>query len=195
MDQTRFDELARGLASGATRRRLVQGAAVALAGGIGLTAAGGVFARKGKQGLRAQSTGKGKGKGQEKVELCHKPGTADQEEIVVAQPAVQAHLKHGDSEGVCPCSRPSPGISTCCNGADACGATHGRECGTDASGTLCFCGSTLAGRGGCFLGDLNNCQRAKCTDDRDCDTDEACVAAPCCGAEGVCIPFCVAATA
>ena len=35
--------------------------------------------------------------GEEKVTICHKGQT-----ITVAEPAVQAHLKHGDTPGPCP---------------------------------------------------------------------------------------------
>ena len=39
--------------------------------------------------------------GQEKVTLCHKPGTPAEGTLEVAQAAVQAHLDHGDVLGVC----------------------------------------------------------------------------------------------
>lgn len=39
----------------------------------------------------------GKGRGQEKVTLCHKGKTT----IIVAKPAEAAHLKHGDILGAC----------------------------------------------------------------------------------------------
>lgn len=37
----------------------------------------------------------------EKVEICHKPGTADQKVLWVPAPAVEAHLAHGDQLGSC----------------------------------------------------------------------------------------------
>jgi hypothetical protein len=40
--------------------------------------------------------------GQEKVTLCHKPGTPAEHTLVVAAPAVDAHLAHGDTLGPCP---------------------------------------------------------------------------------------------
>ena len=190
MDQTRFDELARGLATGATRRRVFQGVAAAVVGGVGLTAAGSALARKGKKGVRAQGKGNGKGRGQEKVEVCHKPGTPAEQTLVVAAPALKAHLAHGDTEGPC-CTGP------CCDGGDACGTTEGRECGTDASETPCYCASTVEGGGNCFLGDPDNCARNECTtsdadDDTGCAAGEACVpTAGCCGDKAaICIPFC-----
>ncbi len=39
---------------------------------------------------------KGKGKGQEKVAVCHKGKT-----LYLPKPAVQAHMKHGDKSGAC----------------------------------------------------------------------------------------------
>jgi len=38
---------------------------------------------------------------QEKVTICHKPGTPDQATLQVAAPALNAHLGHGDYEGEC----------------------------------------------------------------------------------------------
>jgi hypothetical protein len=39
--------------------------------------------------------------GQEKVTICHKPGTPDEATLRVGAPAVPAHLAHGDSLGPC----------------------------------------------------------------------------------------------
>lgn len=39
--------------------------------------------------------------GQDKVTICHKPGTPDQATLQVAAPAKDAHLAHGDYEGEC----------------------------------------------------------------------------------------------
>jgi hypothetical protein len=38
---------------------------------------------------------------QDKVTICHKPGTAAEETLSVAAPALKAHLGHGDTEGAC----------------------------------------------------------------------------------------------
>jgi hypothetical protein len=57
--------------------------------------------RKGK-GRKGKGKGKGKAERQPKVTLCHKPGTPDEATISVAQPAVDAHLGHGDTRGPCP---------------------------------------------------------------------------------------------
>ena len=53
----------------------------------------------------------GKGKGRAKVTLCHKGKVT----ITVAEPAVKAHLKHGDKLGRCPAGAapapPAPGTA------------------------------------------------------------------------------------
>jgi hypothetical protein len=49
----------------------------------------------------------GKGKGREKVTLCHKGKV----KIRVAKPALKAHLRHGDTLGPCP-TRPAPAPTT-----------------------------------------------------------------------------------
>src|SRR5215207_587304 len=84
MDDQRFDQLARALGRGASRR-----AALKLFGAGALA---------GVAGLRASASAAPKGK----VTLCHKPGTPDQAEITVSENAVPAHLAHGDTEGTCP---------------------------------------------------------------------------------------------
>jgi len=38
---------------------------------------------------------------QDKVVICHKPGTPAEHTLTVAQPAVAAHLAHGDTVGPC----------------------------------------------------------------------------------------------
>jgi hypothetical protein len=44
---------------------------------------------------------KNKNKDKEKVTICHKPGTAAQKTMQVAQSALDGHLAHGDYEGEC----------------------------------------------------------------------------------------------
>lgn len=39
--------------------------------------------------------------GQEKVTVCHKPGTPAEATLEIAAPALNAHLGHGDHEGEC----------------------------------------------------------------------------------------------
>jgi hypothetical protein len=38
---------------------------------------------------------------QQKVTICHKPGTPDEQTIEVSQSAVNSHLRHGDQLGQC----------------------------------------------------------------------------------------------
>lgn len=53
---------------------------------------------KGKAGAAQQAYGPaGKAYGKTKVTICHKGKT-----IKVAQPAVKAHMRHGDTLGPCP---------------------------------------------------------------------------------------------
>jgi hypothetical protein len=65
---------------------------VAVAGLAGLA----IAALTGAAVAQANSPGTGKGKGREKVTLCHKGHT-----IRVGRPAVKAHLRHGDTLGAC----------------------------------------------------------------------------------------------
>jgi hypothetical protein len=37
-----------------------------------------------------------------RVTVCHKPGTPAQKTMTLPQPAVEAHLRHGDTLGSCP---------------------------------------------------------------------------------------------
>jgi hypothetical protein len=127
MDDSRFDQIARRLAAGATRRRLLFGTS-AIAGAALLGLVGGESeARKGnkrgkRRGKKAKANGRrggnanvngngngnggngngnGDGNGQEQVTICHKPGTPAEHTIVVARPALDAHLGHGDILGAC----------------------------------------------------------------------------------------------
>ena len=86
MDGTGFDRITRGLASGASRRKVFGG----LLGGAAalVTGAAALEAKKG-------GNGKGKAKGKTKVTFCHKGKL-----ITVGAPASKAHLKHGDTQCV-----------------------------------------------------------------------------------------------
>jgi hypothetical protein len=100
MDGERFDTIAKGLATGSSRRRLIGGliggAAAALAGTTTLAAK----RKKGKgrkAKVRAQSGGEGKG--QEKVTLCHwDEDTQRYERITVGAPGADAHLRQHTDE-------------------------------------------------------------------------------------------------
>ena len=101
MDETRFEGLLRVQATGASRRRLLAGLIGTAAGVLGGT--GLVAAVKGGNGKSNKGgNGKGQKKGKTKVTLCHKPGTPEQQTIVVGEPASRAHLTHGDLPGACP---------------------------------------------------------------------------------------------
>lgn len=75
--------------------RLVAAALVALTTAVVFAALGGVgFAKSAISAAQYQY-------GKNKVTLCHKPGTPAEHTITVAQPAVPAHMAHGDRPGTC----------------------------------------------------------------------------------------------
>ena len=110
MDSKQFDELLARLASAATRRSAVKGVVGGALASVGVTSV--ATAKKGGGGKgKAKGKGKGKGKakgkgngngkgnkhGQSKVVICHK----GRQTMEVPEPAVQAHLNHGDTLGPC----------------------------------------------------------------------------------------------
>jgi hypothetical protein len=121
--ENRFDAVTKTLMSDASRRQVLSG----LLGGVTALLLGSraLEAKKGGKG-KEKRRGKSKqakqnptndrnpqGRGQEKVLICHKG-----HEIEVAAPAVDAHLRHGDTIGACP---PEP--VTCTPPETACGDT------------------------------------------------------------------------
>ena len=108
MDSKRFDELVARLASAATRRNALRGVVGGALTSVGVTSVASAENKgkskgkgkgkggKGKGGKGKGGNGNGNGNGQEKVTICHKGKT-----ITVAEPALQAHLDHGDTEGPC----------------------------------------------------------------------------------------------
>jgi hypothetical protein len=189
MEPNQFDQLIRGLSSGASRRRLLGGLAATLVGGTALATGGDA-----KKRVKAQKANK--------TTLCHKPATADQSQITVANSAVDAHLAHGDTVGTCQFKLCAAGESACATTAEDLAR---RQCGTDTtSGVTCYCATTAENTGGCFVGYQDNCTRSEggpCVTSDDCDQNEQCVIAPCCFPEtatdsllvkpvGVCIPYC-----
>ena len=103
MDSKQFDELVARLASAATRRTALRGVVGGALTSVGVTSVasskkkGKGKGNKGKGGKGKGGNGNGNGKGQEKVTICHKGKT-----ITVAEPALPAHLNHGDTVGPCP---------------------------------------------------------------------------------------------
>jgi hypothetical protein len=108
MDSKQFDELVARLASAATRRNAVKGVVGGALASVGVASVAAEKGGKGKSKGKAKAKGKGKakskgkgdggdsGQGQAKVTICHKGKT-----ISVAEPAVPAHMKHGDIAGPC----------------------------------------------------------------------------------------------
>jgi hypothetical protein len=135
MDQHRFDQVTRRMASGTSRRRVLGGLAGALVGGVALTTGG--DARKSS-----------KAKNKEKVLICHKPGTPAQKEKRVPQSAVKGHKRHGDTEGPCPnspCGKCGKG-ETCIGGGTIGGTTFpvtccpaGKTCGGPTADVMICC--------------------------------------------------------
>jgi hypothetical protein len=82
MDGRRFDALTRAISSPQSRRGMLQG-----------TLGASLAVLFGRDAVAAKPA---------KVTLCHKPGAEDQATIEVPEPAVRAHLAHGDSLGACP---------------------------------------------------------------------------------------------
>jgi CXCXC repeat len=76
-----------------------------------------------------------------KVTICHKPGTPDQETIKVSQSAVNTHLRHGDQLGTC-----CPDGSTLCGGNCVTNCT-GRGQGLDPDTCRCTCTAKTTGCG------------------------------------------------
>jgi len=132
MKANRFDTITQGLTAGASRRQLVGG----LLGGVValLTGASVLEAKKGGNG-KGRGKGKGKnkgnnGKGQPKVQFCHRTGTEGEYNLIsVGAPASKAHIGHGDTlcqPGVC-----QTGLATGCAVDGSCTyalATEGTVC-------------------------------------------------------------------
>jgi len=135
-----FDELARALAEGSISRR----------GALKLFAGSAIAALIPSRALAQQ----------QKVTICHKPGTPDEETIVVSQSAVAIHLRHGDQLGACVVCLPNGGTcmanDDCCSGRCA-DSTCAEPCSSDrvllSNGTCviefppdaCFCNQLNCG--------------------------------------------------
>jgi hypothetical protein len=162
MDSKQFDELSRAISTGATRRGLV--GLLAGVAGVGLAE----VVAKDKHRGQARGQGNGKGGGQTKVTLCHKPGTPAEKTLTVPQPAVDAHLGHGDTLGPC-----GGGVGGCRRLDEVCGILAGRCC-----------------QGECVNPPISTCQ-VFCDSDQQCQQafptlDIVCGNSPKCGGRRCC---------
>jgi hypothetical protein len=119
MDGQRFDQMARMLAGGLSRRAVLRGAAAGLAGAVGL--------RAGRVGAQ-----------QAKKPLCHATGDPANPWVVisVAEPAWQTHYDHGDHDYI-----------NCCADADC--TTEGHTCGGGGVEGQCGAAVECLGPGDC----------------------------------------------
>lgn len=201
MDGERFDTIAKGLATGSSRRRLIGGliggAAAALAGTTTLAAK----RKKGKgrkAKVRAQSGGEGKG--QDKRSVCHWDEDAQAYTLVtVGSPGADAHIHQHDED-----FEFFPGESECCNASDCeprecndvvCGtegdnagkcvytlADWGESCAADGVADTGVCVRNEDGTGECIRSSDGS---PACNSANACGEDEAPFYVPC-GSEGNC---------
>jgi hypothetical protein len=141
-----FDDLARALAEGSISRR----------GALKLFAGSAIAALIPSRALAQQ----------QKVTICHKPGTPDEQTKEVPKSAVNGHLGHGDQLG--PCCQP-----------------NGGSCST--SGECCSGRCLMTGGGFCVPPEGSNLLECDCLDDSFLNL---CSAA--CGSDAhpVCVAFC-----
>lgn len=99
MDSKQFDDLVARLARGSSRRDALKGVAAGALGSVAGVATVASAKKTGKKDKKPKKDKKQKckGKGKDKVLICHKGKT-----ISVSRCAVKGHLKHGDTEGACP---------------------------------------------------------------------------------------------
>jgi hypothetical protein len=163
MDGERFDTIAKGLATGSSRRRVIGGV---LGSAVALLAGGTTLAAKGKKGKKAKSRkakvraqSENQGKGQVKVTLCHWDEDANVfEKITVGGPADDGDHGHDGHEADKP-------FGNCCNDFGS---------GGDAA-----CGENLP-----FCNAQGNC--VECLGDGDCTDTVACNSVGACNAVGKC---------
>jgi hypothetical protein len=215
MDQERFDQLARGLASGTTRRGMVRQFTGAALGGI-LVAVG-----ISEAGAKKQKHGHGKGKassaGKDKVAVCHYDADAQTYVLInVSQSGWDnGHSKHkkdfqqADKNGCCldsdcakltdECSKGTCVVNEQRVGACKAAPTPGAVCGTS---NLCVSRRTCQADGTCGGGVVKPCANRECntvqcnpnTGDCDytptpgaaCRSDDLCLRHATCQADGTC---------
>lgn len=185
MDQERFDQMTRALASGQSRRGVLKG----LVGSV----LGGALAGMGLASGAAKPA---------KVGICHwDKDNGSYTYIEVSERAVRAHAAHGDMTHIDPetdesncgaCGKTcNPGEScvggTCkCGTNDACNPNETCEVGTGSSAGfhICRCGEDDGDFFGC--GRRGSCVAGICTcgGEEACDSGEVCSPFGGCGAEG-----------
>jgi hypothetical protein len=213
MDAARFDSLTKRLSDPQSRRRLLGGALYGIVAGAAAAVSGERLGRSETEAKKQAKAARKKGgnttrQGQPKVRLCHKGKT-----LTVAEPAVPAHLRHGDTIGPCEATPPPecttaatcpvpPQLceqATCVDG--KCGS------GPKAAGTVC-----RAAAGECDVAEVCNgtaldcpanqvkpnqtpcsggsCQNGRCTacatEGGFCASDEACCGELVCSDTGQC---------
>src|SRR4051812_8139958 len=104
MDANQFDTITKELTTAPSRRQVVG----ALFGGMA-AALGGAHALEAKKGGNGKAKHKGHGKKKPKAPICPQGQT-----ITVGQPAVSAHLPHGDPVGACVSPPPPPPPAPTC---------------------------------------------------------------------------------
>ena len=161
MDGQRFDQLAKALAGGTSRRGALRGAAGGLAAALGL----------GARGARAR---------QAKQRLCHATGDPANPYVVinVAKPAWETHVAHGDTPHVdCCVDADCPGGGTCRDGVCSPAAVYvpvpdcgsGCECVyTEAKDFQCVSTTFLGSQAPCSASDTLLCRRSEICVDGEC---------------------------
>jgi hypothetical protein len=155
MEGRGFDDFVRRLAEGQSRRSVLRGL---VGGGAALVAA-----RAGSS-LAAPK---------DKVTICHRPGTVDEETLSVANSAVQAHLGHGDSLGACSTCDCAEDLICLDNGTCARPCTDSAECEeTCGVGAACFEESLSSPHGiYCYSGTTT----LRCDNDTWCPEGQICL--------------------
>jgi hypothetical protein len=170
-----FDDLARALAEGSISRRR----ALKLFAGTAIAAL-----------IPSRALAQ-----QQKVTICHKPGTPDEETKEVSQSAVASHMRHGDTLG--PCVACPSGTTLC---GDSC-CTADENCWSDGDiGLFAICCSkdpfcagvrTVAGQDVCVdnAAYFDCGARPTCNTDAECSSGEVCVPTFC-DPQNRCVPAC-----
>jgi hypothetical protein len=160
-----FDDLARALAEGSISRRR----ALKLFAGSAIAAL--VPSRVLSQ--------------QQKVTICHKPGTPEEKTIEVSQRALECHQAHGDLQGRCTTTTTSTSTSTTSTSTTPMCQPNGGSCST--SGECCSGRCSMTGGGFCVPPEGSALLECGCMDGSFLNL---CSAA--CGSDAhpVCVAFC-----